>query len=146
MHNTKGSLAYRFCPQETSILHFSRDPPPTHPPTHLGNVKNIYRYFWQRYRFLMFLISELRYTAAIKIVSTKHKVVCAQNLVSDTILLYKQYKFCEKQKELTDKCQTKVILYPFPRCFQDKCRIFPRRVTDKRHSRQPSPYHHHHHL
>ena len=87
----------------------------------------------------MFLISELRYIAAIKIVSTKHNVVCTQNLVSDTILLYKQYKFCEKQKELTDKCQTKVILYPFPRCFQDKYRIFPRRVTDKRHSRQPSP-------
>ena len=36
--------------------------------------------------------------------------------MSDPRLQYRQYKFCEKQKELIDKWQ--VILYPFPRCFQ----------------------------
>ena len=47
---------------------------------------------------------------------SKHKV---QNLMSDPRLLYKQHKFCEKQKELTDEFKAKVILYPFPRCFQN---------------------------
>ena len=80
-----------------------------------GNVKNIYRYFWQRYHLLTFSISELRYTAVfscyhIKIVS-KHKVVCAQNLMSDPRLLYKQYKFCEKYKELTDKFKANLKLF-----------------------------------
>ena len=88
-------------------------PPHSHP---LGNVKNIYRYFWHRYASLTFLISELRCTAAfncyIKIFS-KHKAEFAQNLMSNPRLLYKQYIFCEKQKGLTDEFKAKVILYPF---------------------------------
>ena len=60
---------------------------------------------------------------------------------------YKQYKFCEKQKELTDEFKVKVILYSFQRCFQkvqnylkikQKYRIFPC-VTEKCHSCQPPP-------
>ena len=51
---------------------------------------------------------------------SKHKVVCAQNFISDPRLPYKQNKFCEKQKELTDEVKAKVILYPFPRCFQTR--------------------------
>ena len=37
----------------------------------------------------------------------------------DPRLQYKQYKFCEKQKELTDDFKAKVTLYTFPRCFQN---------------------------
>ena len=49
---------------------------------------------------------------------SKHKVVCVQNLMSDPRLPYKQYTFCEKQKELTIESIAKVILYPFQGCFQ----------------------------
>ena len=54
------------------------------------------------------------------VVLSKHKVhvVCAQNLMCDPRLLYKQYKICEKQEKLTDEFKAKVIFYPFPRYFQ----------------------------
>ena len=42
---------------------------------------------------------------------SKHKVVCAENLMSDPKLLYKQYKFCEKQKELTEEFKAKVYYF-----------------------------------
>ena len=80
--------------------------------------------------------------AAINIV-TKHKV-CAQNLVSDARLLYKQYKFCEKQKELTDEFKAKVIYIAFHdvskkfNFFKQKCQICAR-VTEKRHSYHSLP-------
>ena len=60
------------------------------------------------------------------------KVVCAENLMSDPRLLYKQCQFCEKQKELTNEFKAKVTLYTFPRCFQKdniflkNDRLFPR--------------------
>ena len=79
---------------------------------------------------------------AIKIVN-KHKVVCAQNLMSYPILLYKQYKFCEEQKGLTDEFKAKYILYLFPRCFQKvqtiltKMSNFP--TTCHRETSQPQP-------
>ena len=50
--------------------------------------------------------------AAIQI-ANKHKVVCAQNLMSDLRLMPKQNRFCDKQKKLIDEFKTKVILYPF---------------------------------
>ena len=115
---------FDFDPKEASHINFAhkkrhfyvsletRHPPPPPPPPHLPStlrkVKNIYRYFWQRYRFLTFLIPEWLHLAAIKIVS-KHEVVSAQHLMSDPRLPYKQSKFCEKQKELTDEFKAKVI-------------------------------------
>ena len=55
---SRGSLAYRFFPQETSILRFSRETR-----TALETSK-IYRYFWERYHCLTLLISKLYCTAA----------------------------------------------------------------------------------
>ena len=43
--------------------------------------------------------------------------------MSELRLLYKQYKFGEKLKELTNEFKAKDILNPFPRCFQ-KVQIF----------------------
>ena len=63
---------------------------------------------FSRFRYLSCVIPLS--LAAIKIVS-KHKVVCAQNLMSDPRLLYKQYKFCEKYKELTDKFKANLKLF-----------------------------------
>ena len=82
--------------------------------------QNIYRYFCKDTAFSRFWYLNCAIPlplAAIKIIS-KHKVVYALNLVSDPRLLYKRYNFCDKQKELTDEFKAKIILYPFPRCFQ----------------------------
>ena len=66
--------------------------------------------------------------------------------MSDPRLLYRQYKFCEKQKELTNEFEAEVIYIPFQdvskksKTFKQKYRIFPLRVTEKRHYRQqPHP-------
>ena len=65
--------------------------------------------------------------------------------MSDPRLLHKLYKFCEKQKELTNEFKAKVILYfsfhdvsKKAKIFKQKYRFFPRRVTEKRH-RSPPP-------
>ena len=62
--------------------------------------------------------------AAIKIVN-KNKVACAQNIIPDPCrLLYKQYKFCEKQKELTAEFKAKGIFnIPF-KMFPKRSKIF----------------------
>ena len=86
----------------------------------------------------------------------KYKIVCAQNLMSDFRLLYKQYTFCEEQKELTDELLQKSFYQPRSQALPSPKRkdpgyevvtlskMFPKsqkfpRVTEKRHSRYPTP-------
>ena len=149
MHS-QGSLAYRFCPQETSIVCFSRGPR-----SPLGNIKNIYRYFWQRYtgfsRFWYLSCAIARPLAAVKIVNTypasrdfscPHVFRGGTREISKKV--YKQCKFCEEQKELTNEFKAKVIFISlfkmFPKFFNKNIEFF-HRVTKKRHSRHPPPPH-----
>ena len=128
---------------ETSIVRFSRYP--RHP---LGKVKNT-----AFSRFLYMSCAIPLPLAAIKIVS-RHKVVCAQNLMFDSRLLTKQYKFCEKQKELTDEFKGRSYFISLSEMFPKSPKVltkisnFPTRYhreSRHRHRNPPPPHHHHHH-
>ena len=94
--------SHQLCPQETSILRFSRDPPPP------WNVKSLATIAFSRFWYLSYSIPLP--LAAIKIVS-KHKVVCTKFHFWSQTTYYINYIFCEKQKELADEFKTKGILY-----------------------------------
>ena len=104
------------------------------------------------YRFLTFLISELRYSEAFSCCQDRKHIPCEQRfLVSPCFLwrdkrdikkVYKQCKFCEEQKELTNEFKAKVIFISifkmFSKFFNKNIEFFYR-VTKKRHSRHPPP-------
>ena len=48
--------------------------------------------------------------------------------MSDPRLLFKQYKFCEKQKELTDEFKAKVLLHSLYKMFSKSPKYFNENV------------------
>ena len=52
----------------------------------------------------------------------------SNELAADPRQLYKQYKFCEKQKELTDKFKARVFYIPFQDVSKKSSKIFNKAI------------------
>ena len=123
-------------PREASHIEFAHknvnftflSRPPT-PPTPLGNVKIFISIFgkdtaFSRFWYLSYAIPLP--LAAIKIIS-KHKVVHKISCLTPDYYI-NNINFVKKLKKLTDEFKARVILYPFPRCFQ-KVQTFLTKVS-----------------
>ena len=122
---------------EMSIVHFSQNLPPPPLETSKIFIRAFSRFWYPSYAILLPL-------AAIKIVS-KHKVVCAQNVMSDPRLLYKQYRFCENRRNCPMNLRQKSFYIPFQDVFK-KSKMFLAKISDfpttctRETSQPPNPH------